>query len=296
MKKILTLFLAVALILSLAACAKDDKTETPSTEESKNSVAPTGTSAGSTFQFSATVEEQVVIDEADIRVTVTGLEENTDEDGGCKLTMTIENGTDEQLRYNFFSTYLNNCGVIGRNNELVDAGETIDTAVVFPADELAGAGIEEIASIATIMYFKDEEENTVVQKEILIHTSAFGTVEQEFLQGDTVLWDENGVLITLTVPGRDGYIMIANTSGADVIASANLVSANGKAVEEEQIFWFSTTDGCWDSNSTYSLRSALEKNGVDPDSDALEELEIEISVQEMENWQVETKTVELNFN
>ena len=57
MKKILTLFLAVALILSLAACAKDDKPETPSTEESKNSVAPTGTSAGSTFQFSATVEE-----------------------------------------------------------------------------------------------------------------------------------------------------------------------------------------------------------------------------------------------
>lgn len=155
MKKNLAMLLVVLMLLS--ACGTADPAETsPSAPPSESSSAPEETRKPSSneptlsFNPSATMEETVLVDESDVKITATGLKYTAYD---VKLSLTIENNSDQDLSF-YAGTLGYSCNSIngwmvddGYLNADVPAGKKANESVEFSIDELVLLGITDIADL-----------------------------------------------------------------------------------------------------------------------------------------------------
>ena len=157
MKKRLLMFLAAAMLL-LSACGEAQtsptlaapsepvntpiSTDTPQIPDSPKEVA--------TFDPSATMEETVLFDEADVKITATGIKYTAYD---VKLNLTIENNTDQNLSFyagtlgysfNSINGYMVDDGYL---NTSVGSGKKSNETISFSVDELTLLGLTDIADI-----------------------------------------------------------------------------------------------------------------------------------------------------
>lgn len=134
--------------------------ENSSTEEiSKMKKEPADVQAGS-FNAAANIEETVIIDENDIKITATELKYT---DSSVKLNLLIENNSNTNL--SFISGSMGyNCNSVngymvgdGYLNADIAAGKKSHESISFSRDMLAVYGITEIADIQIGVYVKDED-------------------------------------------------------------------------------------------------------------------------------------------
>lgn len=153
MKKRLALTLAAVMLLLLAACGGNSSAPAaPSTEQSApvSSGTSPAQSEGERTDISAVIEETVLVDESDVKITATELEYAAYE---VKLRLTIENNSAQDL--SFYSGTLGYCcnsinGYMvddGYLNVDVAAGKKAAETVRFSMDTLTELGISSIADI-----------------------------------------------------------------------------------------------------------------------------------------------------
>ena len=155
MKKKLAMSL-VAVMLLLSACggpASGGGSSSPGQANTSGpSAVPAPSAGGNAIQFdpSATIEETVLVDESDIKITATGIKYTAYD---VKLSLAIENNSDQDLSF-YSGTSGYNCNSIngymvdnGYLNADIAAGKKSNETVSFSVDELTLLGFDDIADI-----------------------------------------------------------------------------------------------------------------------------------------------------
>lgn len=252
MKKRLVLTLAAVMLL-LAACGGN------SSAPASSGTSP-GQSESEPLDISAAIEETVLVDESDVRITATGLEYTAYE---VKLRLTIENNSAQDLSF-YCGTLGYGCNSIngymvddGYLNADVAAGKKAAETVKFSTDTLEELGFSRIADVelgfcVTSGLLEDYLETGPRQ----IRTSAadgydygLDTYRQTIgktltrlgltLEGDSgeVAFDQRGVrvLSQTLVASPEGkralLVEVENTSENPVYTSVGGVSINGLHVQ-----------------------------------------------------------------
>ncbi len=184
MKKIFALLLAAVMLLPLVSCAggtqsvsdqpaRESQSQIEESQPSEEETTPQpeetdqpsgGGEVPEMFPEQATIEETVLVDEKDVKITATEL---TYTSGSAELSLLLENNSDQELS---FASH-NNCprsinGYMvdgGFMSESVAAGKKANTTLTFRANELIALGITEIADIELSFELKDEDYETYLE-------------------------------------------------------------------------------------------------------------------------------------
>lgn len=165
MKKKLAMPLAAVMLL-LSACGGPVSGGGFSSPGQTDASGPSAVSApsagGNAIQFnpSATIEETVLVDESDVKITATDISYTN---RAVEVNLSIENNTDKDLSFqsgmrNYHCSSINGYMVDGGYlNTDVTAGKKANETISFSADELSLMGITDIADIELCFYICDED-------------------------------------------------------------------------------------------------------------------------------------------
>lgn len=271
-KRAFAVFLVVVIGLSLAACGKGQRVSETDLSENENIVTQQEEDRDEAvpeweFKTTASIEETVLLDENDIKITATGLKYTDD---SVALELTIENHTDKDLSFVSGITGSNRNAVNGYMlpdsygywHIEVDAGKREDTSYSFDIDELLIYGITEIADIQMGFFVQDEEYDYTIYGPLQIKTSVaeshdYGTnTYQKIMSGGVLekignctvnyygedeLYDHNGVrivseaLITNQYGEKVVLLEIVNDSSEIVYGTVTEISVNGLIVSDSEV-------------------------------------------------------------
>lgn len=278
MKRSSATALALALVLSLSACGTSSDVPPQSSSEGQNALQSTPSAeieASETtssaaeeepkgklgkFSETATIEETVLIDENDIKITA---KELVYTGSLAEVKLTIENNSDKDL--SFLSATITYCcnsvnGYMAGEGYLnceVAAGKKANDSISFNTDELLLHGITEISDIELGFFTRDEDYNYIYYPPCQIKTSAFEHYDysknsyQETITSTAAmntfdydmtyfstdeLYNENGVKLLSSgiMVNSDGepalLVELENTNDSSIEMSIADIAINGLAV------------------------------------------------------------------
>lgn len=181
----------------------------------------------------AGIEEQVLFDDMNIKITATGME-----DGwlGTELTLLIENNSSQNITVQARNTSVNDYMVTNIMSVDVAAGKKANDSLTFETSSLKECGIDTIAEMEVSFHIFDMDswDDIVNTEAITIATSVADSVEQTYDDSGNVLLDTNGVRIIekgLTVEdsfwGPGIVLYIENNTDQDITVQSRDVSVNG---------------------------------------------------------------------
>ena len=254
MKKILSTVLFLSLLVSLASC-------TTSSPEASSQTVSTGNSATlQEFQKTAMIEETVLYDAQDVRITATGLSYNST---SVDINLDIENNSNKDLSFTA-CTLGYSCNSVngymipdGYLNCDVTAGKKANDTITLSYDALMVYGIFELSDIELGFTITDDDYNKIYTGPCPLKTSLADThnydtpyyremITSKALQNafaysvsyfsDDALYDQNGISIVssaLCVNKDDETVLlleIVNGSNETVDVTTSQVSVNGLGV------------------------------------------------------------------
>ena len=234
------------------------------TDTSVSSPAPAQSAGGSVVQFdpTATIEETVLVDESDIKITATGLKYTAYD---VKLSLAIENNSSQDLSF-CSGTLGYNCNSVngymvddGYLNADIAAGKKSNETVSFSVDELTLLGFSDIADIElgfsiTDAKYKDylltgpRQLKTSIADGYSYETDTYRqAITNNVLDGtfgftlnhdsEEVVFDQKGIRVvsqTLVTNSSEEQVLLVeveNTASDMVYMSVGNVSMNGLGVQ-----------------------------------------------------------------
>lgn len=263
MHKVLCLILVLCLMFSGCAGAKPEPTPvtTPVTVPQ-----PMESSAPTTPKNEVTIENQVIYDRDGVRITVTGLEE--DSWTGTKVWMMLENNTDRNLLLTGDVFVVNGITVQAYLYAEVAAGMKANDSLELFTDVLDMAGIEKIAALRgyDTRLVDSDSLDTIAKIPLEIETSVAESHVQEVDEDGEVVYSNDGVTVIARVIseafyGQSVQLLVKNETGRDIIVEAENISVNGFTVDA----WLYDTV-CKDTVRFSELdlfASGLQDNGIE---------------------------------
>ena len=185
----------------------------------------------------ATIEEQVLFDENDIKITATGMEDSW---AGTKLTLLIENNSAKGITVQARNANVNGYMVDTMMSADVAAGKKSNDGLTFQTSGLKECGIEQIATMEFIFHIFDSETwDEIVDTDVIkIDTSIADGYVQNYDDSGEVLVDTNDVKIVgkglsdeNSVFGPGVILYVENNSDKDITIQVRDVSVNGFMVD-----------------------------------------------------------------
>jgi hypothetical protein len=210
-------------------------TTTSSTKEQSTASSEASNDEASLSEI--TVDEQVLYDENNIKITAKGIE-----DGwlGTELKLLIENNTDKSITVQARNANVNGYMVDTMMSADVAAGKMTNDSLTFETSGLKECGIENIATMEFYFYIFDAEtwDEIVSTDVITVETSIADGYVQEYDDSGEVLVDTAGVKIVgkgLSVDdsfwGPGVILYIENNTDKDITVQVRDVSVNGFMVD-----------------------------------------------------------------
>ena len=293
MKRILSILLALALMLSLTACLSDSELQAPSSV-TPGSTQPTQNAPAA----EATITETVLVDESGIKITAKDL----DADGlfGPELKLLIENNSGKDLTVQSRSVSVNGYMVETMLSADVVNGKKANDSLTFLQSDLEACGIETIADMEFSFHiFTTSDWETYLDTPMIqLKTSAAETYQYTFDDSGDVAYEGNGLKIVVKGLSEDDSLLgpgivvyIANSGKESVTVQTRDVSINGFMVDA--IFSSEVAGGKHAVDSITFLSSALEDNGITD----IQSVELSFHVFKTDNWDtiVDTEVVTINF-
>ncbi len=216
MKKLIAVLLAVTLMAGLlTACSQKEE----ASKEPKKEI---------------TLDETVIIDENDIKVTITGLKEGW---LGTDLAVTIENNAEANIALSTDDCVINGITIGSFGYISAPAGETTEGTITIYNTELELAGIDTIATIscpnATIV--DDDSFDTLCQAPFDLTTSVGADFEQTIDQSGDVIFEGEGITVSTKfveddTDGAGVYLLVQNETGMDIIVEGMDITVNSTDV------------------------------------------------------------------
>lgn len=252
MKRLLIIALALTLVLNFSACGtysdappQNDNNESLYTEQSTSvseietkyttSEAVTETHKKTLGEFfeTAEIEETVMIDENEVKITATGLKYTS---YSVELELDIENNSDKALSFisgslgyscNSVNGYMISDGYLNCD---IAAGKKANDSISFSYDGLMLYGITYISDIEIGFYTSDDDYNYTYYTPRQIKTSAFERHDyskncyQETISSDAAM---NTYNYDITYFSTDN---LYNENGVKLISSGIMVNHDGDAI------------------------------------------------------------------
>lgn len=186
---------------------------------------------------SAFIEEQVLLDADDIRITATGLEDGL---FGTELKLLIENDSAQSVTVQARNASVNGYMVDTMMSADVAPGKKSNDSLTFTTAGLKECGIEAVAAMEFSFHiFNTESWDTIADTDrIKVDTSIAEGYVQNYDDSGNVLVDANGIKIVGKGLSADGsffgpgvILYIENNSDKNVTIQVRDVSVNGFMVE-----------------------------------------------------------------
>ncbi len=292
MKKIVGLILSLALFASFCACSAEESGSTPS-EAPALSEAPVVSNAGGDKvetkepeQLSGeTVENQVLCDESDVKITATGL----DKEGlfGPELKVQIENNTEKKLTFQSRNASVNGYMVETMFSSDVAPGKKANDSITFSSSSLQACGIETLADMEFSFHVFDESLETYLDTNtVQIKTSASDSYVYSFDDSGEELYSGNGIRIVSkgvsdgdSIFGPSLVVFIENKSGKNVTIQTRDTSVNGFMMDT--IFSSEICDGKYAIDGITFMNSSIEESGIE----SIEEIECSFHIFGTDDWE-----------
>jgi len=184
MKRIVAGILLLGMLLMLTACGEAG---TPQDTD-------TGTRNTAPEKAPVTLDETVIFDQANVKVTVIGLGDG--ENTSAEIRLKAENYSAEAITLRADRASVNGYMIAPRLTVTVAAGGTAEGCLTFPPEELQIAGITTVKDLEFMLhvYHADTGAKIVSSGVIKLKTSATGLVQIPILSG-TPLFDGSGIKI-----------------------------------------------------------------------------------------------------
>ena len=271
---VIACILVIGLLGSMGNKDKKDRTsnDSKSVAASGSNVSDNVTEEATTEEVTETpiasvsVEEQVIFDLNDIKITVTGLE-----DGfyGTNLKVLIENNSDKSIIVQTRDSNVNGFMVDTMFSPDVAAGKKVNDEITFMTSGLKDCGIEDIASMEFEIIVIDEESWThVVESDVIkIDTSIADGYVQNYDDSGNVVVDYNNIkIVEKGLSKADSFwgpgviLYIENNTDQDITVQVKDVSINGFMVDA--IMSQDVVIGKKAVTDIQFLSTDLEKNGI----------------------------------
>jgi hypothetical protein len=303
--KLISVLLCLAVFASLAigsgssGSGDTKQVVTGSTESSSTSSSSTDdASAESESDASVadvTIEEQVLIDDADIVVTAT--EYTTDSIWGDGIKLLLENNSDKDVMISCSALIVNDYMISDLFASEVAAGKKANETLYLSSSELKAAGIGNVGKVEVYFHIYDSSSyDTVYDSDcITIETSEFANMDETPNDAGNELYNEGGIRIVGKTVDENSFwgtailLYVENTSGKNVGISVDDMSINGFMISP----YFSTTvyDGKKAIDEITIFSSDLDKNGIE----SIEEVELKFHIYDADSYMTITDSDPITF-
>jgi len=298
LKKLITIIVVFILTFIVTACGdadvNDDKTPVDeSTENNENAV-----DNKETETQEVTLEEQVIYDENDIKVTVKGFEDEST--FGPEIKVLIENNSAQNITVQTRKSSINGLMVETMFSADVAAGKKANDAITFTDTELEVSGISTIKDIEFELYIIDADswDEIAVSDLIKLTTSADPNFVQEYDDSGFVAYDADGVKVVVkklnsseSFWGADVYLYIENNTEKDITIQARDVDINGFMVEPA----FSSDVGA--GKKAFDTMTFMEEDLTNNGITDITDLEFKLHIFDTETWDTikDTDSIKVTF-
>ena len=245
-----------------------------------------------------TIEEQVIFEGNDIKVTATGL--TNDDFFGPSVTVLIENNSSNNITVQSRYSSVNGVMIDSLLSADVVAGKKTNDTISFSADSLEIAGITTIKDIELSLHIIDAESwDTLIDTDIItINTSADSSIVQEYDNSGHLAYDSDGIKIVIknlnsssSLWGSDVHVYIENNTDENITVQARDVSLNGFMVDP--IFSCDVLSGKRAFDTITFMESDLTDNNISDITD----LELKFHIINLESWDLikDTDVIEVSF-
>lgn len=189
--------------------------------------------AGTGVSQKVSIEEQVIFDANDVKITATGVEDGL---FGTELKLLIENNGSRSVTVQARNANVNGYMVDTMMSADVAAGKKANDSLTFMTTGLKECGIENIATMEFSFHIFDTESwDDILNTDVIkIDTSIAGSYTQTYDDSGEVLVDQNGVRIVGKGLSSEGsfwgpgvILYIENNSDKDITVQVRDVSVNG---------------------------------------------------------------------
>lgn len=300
-KRILALIFSLTLAVSMVSgCGSDSSDNASASGEAASSEAGTSDSESnddSSDVSNVSVDEQVLYDENDIKITATGLEEGW---LGTDMKLTIENNTDKDITVQNEWSSVNGYMVSTTMSVDVAAGKKANDTLTFDSSSLEECGIEQIATMEIVFSIIDADSWDDIAKSdvITVNTSVNDGYEQAYDDSGDVIVDQDGIKIVSkgvstddSIWGPGVVLYVENNSDKNITIQTRDVSINGYMVDASMSE--DVVAGKKAMTAVQFFDSDLEDNGIEDITDA----ELSFDVFDMDSWDdiFETDAISLTF-
>ena len=180
------------------------------------------------------IEEQILIEENNVKMVATSIEMTADGDGYLNLQM--ENNTDQELTFIVDSPFVNECYVGGSYYETVKAGESKTGSFMFLWNdfyELYGAGDPAEIEVFVAVNTPDGSESIGSRRVVTIQTNKITEFSSSYDDSGEILYDGNGIKIVnkgINVDNTSAIICVENQSYGSLYIQAEDIVINGNEV------------------------------------------------------------------
>lgn len=307
--KMLIALLLMLVMLTATACSSSDEVKEPASVNGDSSVVSNDEPADNNSEeneeestepdtaVEITIEETVLYDANDIKVTATGYE-----DGwmGPEIKVLVENNSDKNVLITTNSVSINGYMMpyVSLYSE-VAAGKKANEAISIMSSELDQSGIEVVAEMQFYIEVTDSESwDTLATSELLTLSTSVAPYEQPVDDSGDILYDSNGIRIICKGLKQDIFwdgtvvFYMENNSDKAISIYAENVSVNG----------FMQDVGLWSDlrpdTKLIDGMSMLDLSDLEIESiEEIENIEFNLRVVDEETWDdiATTDVLTLNF-
>lgn len=242
-----------------------------------------------------TVEEQIIVDQDGIKITVK--EYVPDPIWGDGIKLLIENDSDVDVTVGCRALIVNNYMVGNIFAETVAAGKKVNSILDFPTSDLESAGITSVGQIELLfhVYNSDTWDDIFATELLAINTSEYSNMEIVKNDNGVELYSAGGVRIVGKyvddddIWGNAFLLYLENMTDKTIKVSADDVSINGFMVQG--IFSSTLYPGKMAIDDVTVFDSELEANDIE----TIEEIELTFKIRDAEEYTSVLETEPITF-
>ena len=240
-------------------------------------------STTTTEDTAVTLDETIIYDENDIKITATGLRE----DGllGPELNLLIENNSTQNITVQPEYCLVNGYMMYGLMSSDVAVGKKNNDTLDFSRSTLEECGIDQIADIRLKFTVSDGESWTTLFKtdELSLQTSAAGSYTQTYNDSGEVIYDTNGIKVVAKSAGDDFLgkgvtFYLENNTDQHIVVNGENISVNGYMMTD--LFYADLAPHSHAVDTLTLLDSDLKDNSID----TIEEVDLTLRITDYDSY------------
>lgn len=276
------------------------ETTTADSEEERNlsaDIPETTTTEESTTisDDTITIDEQILIDQNDIKITAKSMESDSFWGDGIKLL--IENNSTKNIGVGCNALIVNDYMISDLFSSSVAAGKKANETMYISSSQLEAAGITNIGQLEIYFHFYDSDsyETLFDSEKVVIKTSAYENMDTTANVNGEELYNQDGIRIVGQYVDENSFwgtavlLYIENNSGRNIGVNCDNMSINGFMVTP----FFSST--IYDGKKAYDDITIMSSDLEENDIESVENIEVNFHIYDSDSYSTICDTGAISF-